>query len=115
MSHGLRWLHALPRLHPRYWQVQVLFTVYNPGVDLFNNVQLVMEPRYTGGVKAEATFRPFYLMRHMLILTSLSDDFPASNAQGLLLFIEMVFYLLVGVTSSMSCGKTRQLAIWRCP
>ena len=40
-----------------------------------------MYPRYTGGVDSESTFRPFYLMRHMLILTSLSSDFPASSAQ----------------------------------
>ena len=75
-------------------EVAVHLTVYNPAIDLFCNVEILMSPKASGGVVVSSRFLTVNLVRHMLLLTSARDLFPARPLDYAYFAIEVIFYTL---------------------
>eukprot|EP00304_Pavlova_gyrans_P012362 CAMPEP_0206063102 /NCGR_PEP_ID=MMETSP1466-20131121/58059_1 /ASSEMBLY_ACC=CAM_ASM_001126 /TAXON_ID=44452 /ORGANISM="Pavlova gyrans, Strain CCMP608" /LENGTH=689 /DNA_ID=CAMNT_0053438471 /DNA_START=131 /DNA_END=2200 /DNA_ORIENTATION=+ len=88
-------------------EVHLLFTVYNPAVDLFCNVDLEFKFLHTGGVRPESRFRTVNMLRQWLLLTPSRVFFPPGVEHQLLFIAEMVFFLIV---LGMVVAEVRQLA-----
>ena len=90
----------LANLRERGWidlqtrDFRVYLTVYNPAVDLFSNVELMFQPQQSGGIEVAATFKTFNMVRHMLMLTEASKDFPATDSDTGSLVCEILFYII---------------------
>lgn len=88
-------------------EVAVIFTVYNPAVDLFCNARLTFEFLHTGGIRTRSQFRTISMLRQWLLLTPSRLSFPPDLKHRLLFACEMAFLMIV---LAMVAGEVRQLA-----
>jgi len=77
--------------------IRILLTYYNPTVDLFCSVTLLLNYLETGGIETKSFFRTIDPQRHVAVLTNSAvvRYFPPSALDYALLGVEAVFWILV--------------------
>ena len=86
-----RWIDLQTR------ELRLLFTYYNPTVDLFCAVALHLDFLDSGGVETSSTFRTIDPQRHVAVLTdsSVVRYFPPGVFDYVMLVIEAIFWFFV--------------------